>query len=204
LSDQIPEILQHQQEIDDEIRRIFPFVSIRSISEVSNSNLLDRKSVPAMIDRRERVYPFHETGPFSYHTTPLSEALEQCLFLMVRVCCAKPNSIIMIDEPDAHVIPTAQKSLIEFFYRKIESFRQLNSFCQMLITTHSPDILQAVKLENIWQIFLESDSYKPAEIKSLACIGQLYNVLTEVGASFFNSWRISSVGCSSETIILRR
>jgi hypothetical protein len=39
LSDQIPEILQHQQEIDDEIRHIFPFVSIGSISEVSNSNL---------------------------------------------------------------------------------------------------------------------------------------------------------------------
>jgi predicted ATPase len=162
------------------------------------------KSLPAMIDGRERVYPFHKTGPFSYHTASLSEGLEQCLFLMVRVCCAKPNSIIMIDEPDAHVFPTAQKSLIEFCYRKIESFRQSNSFCQILITTHSPDILQAVKLENIRQIFLKSDSYKPAEIKSLACIDQLYNVLTEVGAYFFNSWRISSFGCSSETIILRR
>ncbi len=53
-------------------------------------------------------------------------------------------STIIIEEPEAHLYPSAQRDLIHLFSLVVEAGRQGTSSSQYLITTHSPYILSAL------------------------------------------------------------
>lgn len=134
--------------------------------------------------------------------TVCGEGVLQCFSLIITVCFAKANSIITIDEPDAHIFPNAQKKLVEFFYRKMKEFRESSSPCKMVITTHSSDIMQAVKLEDIRQIFGRRGEFKPAKIKSLTDAGQLLNAMTDLGTSILNHSEFVRLGVHRKLLYL--
>ncbi|CAF3928112.1 unnamed protein product, partial [Rotaria sp. Silwood2] len=56
----------------------------------------------------------------------------------------------------------------------------------MVIITHSPEVMQAVKLKDIRQIHLDSQERIIIATKSLECSSQLLNVMTDIGATIFD------------------
>jgi hypothetical protein len=68
----------------------------------------------------------------------------------------------------------------------MKQYLEQKHFCQIIFTTHSPDIMQVVELEDIRQIFpvYGKDGY--ITIKSLANTGHLLNAMTDVGSSILS------------------
>jgi hypothetical protein len=62
-------------------------------------------------------------------------------------------------------ISKCTKTFNRFFYRQLKEFHEPNRFCKMIITTHSPGIMQAVKLEDIQQIFVSKDGRNQGRIE---------------------------------------
>ncbi|CAF1285576.1 unnamed protein product [Rotaria sordida] len=193
----IRKIRECKAEINNEIGRIFPGIGLCYQEEILQQHPLWREYYGQNCNLEQQGTPILSTGlrVLSEHEkigqtfeniTPCGEGVLQCLTLIITICCAESNSIITIDEPDAHVFPNAQKLLINFFHHKLKEFSKSNRFCQMIITTHSTDIMQAVKPEEIRQLLPRSELGNPIEIKSLAHIGQLLNAMTDVGASILS------------------
>lgn len=191
---QYPNINDHEEELSEEIRRIFPYVELSKCFDgacLANKNKQDQhdEKLDTKIPYILSVGTCWRSSARNYDLTMLygvasvGEGVLQCLYIIITVCCAKRNSVILIDEPDAHVFAPAQKQLIDFFYRKLEAYRKSNSFCQMVITTHSPEIMQAVELKDVRQIFVDSKERTIISIRSLECGDQLANIMTDIGTS---------------------
>ncbi|CAF2614694.1 unnamed protein product [Rotaria sp. Silwood2] len=214
LYEQYSDIDEHQEELSKEIQHIFPFIELTK-TEDSHSDQVENKEEQAQNDQKHQtenpytlrvsawrsvsnppkylssyssessLNKLYESTTFG-DVTSAGERVLQCLYIITTICCIKRNTIILIDELDAHVFASAQKLLINFFDRKLEKFRELNSFCQMVIITHSPEVMQAVKLKDIRQIHLDSQERIIIATKSLECSSQLLNVMTDIGATIFD------------------
>ncbi|CAF1419051.1 unnamed protein product [Rotaria sordida] len=216
LIEQFPELQQNKEEINKELGRIFPLLQlIWSTSQGLYDNLLhhlpERSKDTFLSVMEKNGEPFIKRSKYEWGSmkrkffddiASCSEGELQYLLLLITIYGAKSHSIILIDEPDAHVFPNAQRLLIDLTYRKMKEFRDKNLFCQMIITTHSIDIMQAVKLEDIRQIFLDSDTSTPIEIRSLAGTRQLFDAMTSLGTSIFCKSELVRLGVHGKILYL--
>lgn len=216
LFDRMPEIQNKKEDINNEIARIFPYIRINYTGELNIETLPWRERLNRMIcinTNEEDTLPVLTTGVkelkeheiVDQHVQDIgvcSEGVLQCLTLIITICCVEPRSIIIIDEPDSHVFPNAQKLLINFFHRKLKEFHSSKRFCQIIITTHSTDIMQAVELKEMRQIFMGPSSHVPMEIKSLSNTEQLLNVMSALGTSILGHDDIVRLGVHRKLLYL--
>ena len=78
--------------------------------------------------------------------------------------------LLLIEEPEAHLHPQRQLRLIKFLQRQAEDLRPDGRDVQILITTHSPNLASAVRLDNL--VLLERGKAFP-----------LHRDATQLGAS---------------------
>jgi predicted ATPase len=216
LVNQNPVLQQSKEKINEEFGRIFPLLRLtwsirwhpieriaRYLSKTKKDALLSAISKKGEPVIKRSAYEIGSKQSKSFDDiTSCSEGELQCFLLIVTILLAEPHSIILIDEPDAHIFPTAQRLLIDFFYRKMEELHKSNLFCQMVITTHSPDTMQAIKLKHIRQIFLDPNTTTPMAIKSLAGTSDLLNTMIDVGASILSHGEIIRFGVHRKLLYL--
>jgi len=80
----------------------------------------------------------------SISITAASSGQQECLYILIAllfVFCDDKGFTVIIEEPEAHLYPVAQKLLIELIAIIIN-----NTYCRFIITTHSPYILTSANL----------------------------------------------------------
>jgi len=76
--------------------------------------------------------------------TSASSGQQECIYILIAllfVLCDTKEYTVIIEEPEAHLYPAAQKLLMELIALIIN-----NTYCRFIITTHSPYILTATNL----------------------------------------------------------
>jgi len=73
--------------------------------------------------------------PLSYTLQQLSSGVKDVLLLIAAAFFSRPGSLILIEEPENHLHPSAQKALIAVFREIVASDQK-----QILLTTHSETI----------------------------------------------------------------
>lgn len=75
------------------------------------------------------------------------------IMLVTRVMRSKPNSLILLDEPEVSLHPGAQEKLIEFLSREV-----IRKKHQVVFTTHSPALIRSLPPDAIKILAVESRS----------------------------------------------
>ncbi|CAF1495911.1 unnamed protein product, partial [Didymodactylos carnosus] len=78
-----------------------------------------------------------------------SEGLLHYLSLICMLIKADSRTMFIMDDPDAHIFLNAQRSLIDFFRRQLTDDK---GFRQMVITAHSPNVIQEAYLNELRQV----------------------------------------------------
>lgn len=144
----------------------------------------------------------HQRDKINMSLKVMSEGEHQCFQLLIHLCCAPRHSIILVDEPDAHLFSNAQKRLVHIIHRKLNEYHELRYFCQMVITTHSTDIMQQVQLNEIRQIFPTMKSKYAFEVKSLECTAQLLNIMESMGLAVLDHGEIIRLAVHRKLLLL--
>jgi ABC-type transporter Mla maintaining outer membrane lipid asymmetry ATPase subunit MlaF len=213
LFERIPGIDEKRKEICEEIEKIFPSVCVDRSSEYLAESLsvaacfpnidVDRHSTPTVSMDAHKLNHDKLSDKIITVSGPCSEGVLQCLTLLAKICLADPHSIIIVDEPDAHVFPNAQKLLVDFIHRKLDEYYTRKKFCQMIITTHSVDVMQEVKFEEIRQIFPPILPQKHRfEIQSLVCAGEILNVMKSLGLTLLDHGEFVRLGFHRKLLLL--
>ena len=119
-----------QKKVFDEINEIFETLGIEvKIEDISQ----DGRNIPIFTNSSGDKFDINE----------LSSGEKQLFLRTLAIKMLNPeNSIILIDEPELSLHPKWQQKIVDV-YRKIGKNNQI------IIATHSPDILGSVKKENI-------------------------------------------------------
>jgi len=90
---------------------------------------------------------------------------------------ANDNSLVLLDEPETSLHPMAQKKLIKFILEQCK-----NKKLQIIISTHSPDIIEGMPKESIKIL------YEHVETGKVNVIEDVYpeNAFLHIGRSFSN------------------
>lgn len=136
-------------------------------------------------DRRKVELPFSSSG--QQETLPLSLMLA----FFSKASYVSGGTTIYIEEPEAHLFPSAQKKIVELIATVHNKSR---SSLQFVITTHSPYILtsinnllnagslkeQGVDEKKLYKIVPKSEIIKPNEVNAFAMKdGKVINLIDE-------------------------
>ncbi|MFE69776.1 hypothetical protein EEK02_22770, partial [Salmonella enterica] len=78
--------------------------------------------------------------------------------LVLSIYAAKPNSLILLDEPEVSLHPGAQKRMMEILYSIVEQHKH-----QVVVSTHSPVIVNLLPKEAI-KLFIFDEETETAKI----------------------------------------
>ncbi|MBM3838224.1 MAG: hypothetical protein FJ398_09700 [Verrucomicrobia bacterium] len=171
--------------IEDELGRGRVHSVIRNLLlEIRNQNRQDdliailRRSFPALknlqiefdeVTDRYITVTYHEQGrPKDFDIFSAGSGFQQFLYLFGFVLLRRP-SVILLDEPDVHLHGSLQAVLLEEFKRLVSEGKQV------LVATHSRDLITRVSPENI----LSLDQGDP---KRLALAFDIYDTLDRLGS----------------------
>lgn len=128
------------------------YENIKAIySKQTPPNTINQESFDALIDgiiggsylrEEEKEYILHQDARkvnLSHASSGQQEILPLTLILQVLIRTFN-NATLYIEEPEAHLFPTAQKKVVQLLARTFNSDR---SNFQIIITTHSPYILSS-------------------------------------------------------------
>jgi len=90
---------------------------------------------------------------------------------------ANDNCLVLLDEPETSLHPTAQKKLINFILEQCK-----NKKLQIIISTHSPDIIEGMPKESIKILYENIDTGKVNVIENV----YPENAFLHIGRSFSN------------------
>lgn len=76
----------------------------------------------------------------------LSDGEKQLIYILaIMTYYVGKNTIILFDEPDTHIYPTLQMSLIDYI-------KEINDKANVIITTHSPYIVSSLNKEDVFYL----------------------------------------------------
>ncbi|EDP2820988.1 ATP-binding protein, partial [Salmonella enterica subsp. enterica serovar Oranienburg] len=78
--------------------------------------------------------------------------------LVLSLYAAKPNSLILLDEPEVSLHPGAQKRMMEILYSIVDQHKH-----QVVVSTHSPVIVNLLPKEAI-KLFIFDEETETAKI----------------------------------------
>lgn len=141
-------LLQLQQQPDQEPWEFVKKMIKRYFSVELNKTEFDEKL------NLEIRSPYSETG-YSLDIVSGGSGLNQILQLIAIIAWRKPG-IVLLDEPDAHLHTTLQARTLEMLYELSNRYG-----IQIIISTHSRDIITQAPLETIVPIDLSRKELKP-------------------------------------------
>lgn len=106
------------------------------VSGILNSNYLREKDKDYLVHEDNRKVNLSNASSGQQETLPLVVILRTLNMLNF----SDGGSTIYIEEPEAHLFPTAQKSIVQLLAR---TFNHKKNKFQIIVTTHSPYILSA-------------------------------------------------------------
>ncbi len=98
----------------------------------------------------EFLQKFGESHEWRFDASAMSEGTLHSLGLLLAIYQSRPPSLIAIEEPESTIHPGALEVLIDAFLDGVER-------AQILLTTHSPDLLDNKKLSDEQIVVVESD-----------------------------------------------
>lgn len=128
-----------------------------------------------------------------YKPTNVGFGYSHVLPIIVQVLLAKPGSIVIIENPEAHLHPGAQSRIVEFLIRQMNE-----KSLQIFIESHSDHIINGARLavknhtitsHSVSIIFVSRDETDVRGIPSIQQIKVLPNgALTEYFDDFMDEW----------------
>jgi predicted ATPase len=106
------------------------------ISQILKSNYVREKEKDYLVHKDNRKINLTNASSGQQETLPLIIILKSLMFLNSR----GNGYTLYIEEPEAHLFPTAQKRIVQLLAR---TFNQKKIPFQLFVTTHSPYILSA-------------------------------------------------------------
>lgn len=129
-----------------------------------------------------RKIPFGFLSSGQQELLPLWQALE--LYGERR-----PSSLICIEEPEAHLFPTAQSTLAQFLASTVSPIKATN---KMLITTHSPYIL--AKFNNLIKAGAIAATSRSAEERVVKIVPKEAWLRKDVAVAYaVHDWEVTSI-----------
>jgi len=81
---------------------------------------------------------------------------------------AEANSILILEEPETHISPRSQSAIMDYVARIC-----VERSIQLIVTTHSPTVVQNFPPENVWQLIRPGDKTTILSPVSNATVSQL-------------------------------
>jgi predicted ATPase len=106
------------------------------ISQVLNSTYVREKEKDFLVHKDQRKVNLTNASSGQQETLPLVIILKT----LTRINSVGGGFTLYIEEPEAHLFPTAQKRIVELLAR---TFNSTNNKFQIFVTTHSPYILSS-------------------------------------------------------------
>ncbi len=107
------------------------------ISQILNSKYLREKEKDYLVHSDTRKVNLSNASSGQQETLPLVVILR----VLNEIQFPERGATIYIEEPEAHLFPTAQKAMVKLLAR---TFNNRNSKFQIIVTTHSPYILSSI------------------------------------------------------------
>lgn len=106
------------------------------ISEILNGDYLREKEKDFLVHRDSRKVNLSNASSGQQETLPLVLVLNT----IANIGFSEGGATLYIEEPEAHLFPTAQKRIVQLLAR---TFNTIDSNFQIIVTTHSPYILSS-------------------------------------------------------------
>ena len=188
------------------------------IEEINNILMVSSLSCQISINESGDLLAQHGNGAQKFSITELSDGERNAVMLAAQVLTAKPDTLLVIDEPERHLHRSITEPLLAALFNK-------RSDCAFVIATHEPElptnnpkagviIVRKCswngKIASGWDIdLLPADSEIPEEVRK-AILGTRRNLLFIEGekqsldyslySALFSNLSIKSVGSCSEVI----
>jgi predicted ATPase len=156
----------------EQLRNSFPHSDRSSFEEISTTLLGGRVKIEdgaeLLVTEDGRKVPFTAMSSGQQELLPLVLALHEWSSIGQRVGSRlPPRQLIYIEEPEAHLFPTAQSHLVEFFARIINGSKGQTD---LFLTTHSPYVLS--KINNLVKAYVVASGHRAARDDVAAIIPQ--------------------------------
>lgn len=142
-------------------------------------SFIDNDIIDTIFQKTEQFHPEEDEykldiKSFKQMFNILSSGQSIMLEIITRIVAnIRLDSLILFDEPETHLHPTAISELISTIYELVEEF---DSYC--LITTHSPIIIQNIFGKNVY-VLEKEDNYPSLRKIGVESFGENLTILTE-------------------------
>lgn len=133
--------------------------------------IVDISSISAPVRGNQTAPALKEEAGMSFNLTNTSSGVHQAAILATKIRTCPPGGILLIEEPELHLHPGAQRGLLEIIQRHSEDL-------QFFLTTHSTIFTE---LESNSSVYLVSKKGMQSTIKLISEPDELKSVKSELG-----------------------
>jgi predicted ATPase len=166
------------QELQTSLRsgKAEPSDSLKEIREFFDSFFAPMKFKDVFIDQAPFEFAI-STALGDIDIDDLSSGEKEILNIFIRFHQLKPKrAVILFDEADAHLHPDLER-------RYLEVLRQLGQGNQLLLTTHSPEMMIAAGTDSLYTLLKEPPQNGGNQLVRVTQSEDLHNVLSELMGS---------------------